>query len=499
MSKRSDEMFGIGAAVALGGVVLRGFSKLAFEKTFTFSAKKAVRYLNEKNKGKDTKLSRFLETIVGVTNEEIVELINQRADEVKEAMVSDTKKLDDTGQGLLEMTRQIQGMMVNYRQMGSEDRRFVQSLKAAIEPDTLASEIVRSMKESKDTNVLKVEDITNEIGAVFSGLGWDDKFDELQSHLARMEKDIHEILSRTESMADDVSELMDKLDDGNLGKTETAVSDSAMTRSNVVSAGGDVKITTADSIMNINAQELSKDDWKDLLSDAILGFGIGLDLDNDLETAYMEECLSESEIAMKYEEVDSLYSDLKMEEDIYLRLGNNLYLSGEYRKAYDCYMKAMEKKRKTAMANMNFMFSDRNFRDRVLLEITKVKDKLFFNLEELYEKNDSMNYKKVKKISDELTLFIGEIQASVEGALDEIESGSMVGGIDIGKYKPIATMYEKIFDGINELCKRTVLIRGCILSGKSDLIAQLASPLRNDILTLRNRFKARMKMYKEMI
>ncbi|MDP6156850.1 MAG: hypothetical protein QF682_12065 [Candidatus Thermoplasmatota archaeon] len=486
-------MLGIGAAVALGGVVLRGFSKLAFEKTFTFSAKKAVRYLHEKNKGKETKLSKFLETVVGVTNEELLEMINQRADEVKEALVSDSKKLDDTGQGLLEMTRQIQGMMVNYRHIGTNDRKFVQSLKAAIEPDTLASEIVRSMKKSNDVNVLRVEDITNEIGAVFSGLGWDDKFDELQTHLARMEKDIQEILSRTESMADDVSVLKDKLEDGNLGKTETAVSDSAMTRSNVVSAGGDVKITTVDSIMNINAQELSKDDWKDVLSDAILGFGIGLDLDSDLETAYMEECLSESDIAMKYEEVDSMYGDLELEEEIYLSLGNNLYLSGEYKKAYHCYRKAMAEKRKTAMANMNFMFSDRNFRHRVLIEITKVKDKLFFNLEELYDKNDSGNYKKVKRIHDEMTLFIGEIHAAVEGVLDEGETGATVAGIDVGKYGTVASLYDKIFDGINNLCRRTVLIRGSILSGKSDLIAQLATPMRNDILTLRNRFKARIK------
>jgi hypothetical protein len=54
-------------------------------------------------------------------------------------------------------------------------------------------------------------------------------------------------------------------------------------------------------------------------------------------------------------------------------------------------------------------------------------------------------------------------------------------------------LYDKIFDGINNLCRRTVLIRGSILSGKSDLIAQLATPMRNDILTLRNRFKARIK------
>jgi len=355
------------------------------------------------------------------------------------------------------------------------------------------------MRESKDANVLKVEDITDEIGAVFSGLGWDDKFDELQSHIARMEKDIHEILSRTESMADDVSVLKEKLEDENLGKTETAVSDSAMTRSNVVSAGGDVKITTADSIMNINAQELGKDDWKDILSNAILGFGMGLDLDSDFEIAYSEECLSESEVALKYEEVDFLYGDLDMEGDTYLRLGNNLYLSGEYRKAYACYRKAMKERQKTALANMNFMFSDRNFRDRVLLEITKVKDKLFFNLEELYDKNDSGTYKNIKRIHDELTLFIGEIHASVEGALDEMGNGAMVAGIDVGKYGPTASMYEKIFEGINDLCRRTVLIRGCIISGKSDLIAQLATPMRNDILTLRNRFKARMKIYKEMI
>ena len=430
--KRKDvtKMIGIGAAIALGGVVFKGAVKLSTDKGFSFGAKKMVRHLHEKNRGKDTKLSKFLNKLVGVSNEELATLIDQRTDEIKEAMITGTQQLDDTSEGLLEMTHQIQDMMFNYEQLGYEDREFIQSLKDTINPDTLASEIVESMEKYQGKGI-KIEDITGEIGDLFSEMGWDDKFDQVQSSLYRMEEDIKEILNRTGTMADDISDIKGKLEGESLGTKKTEIADSVLTRSNVITAGGDVVNITGEgkyigdgavniegetvNYTNINAQALSREDWKDVLSNAINDIGIGADLEKDLSSINNEQNFSYSEIAMKFKEVDTLYDNFEMESDTLLRMGNALYHSGEYKKSYECYMRALKERRTAAMANMSVLFSDKNFRDRILSEVSNINAQLNLGLKELYHNNDLRNYRVVKNIHDELMKLENNILASVEG------------------------------------------------------------------------------------
>ena len=498
--------------MALGGLLLKGVAKISVEKGFTFGAKKVTNHMHDKNRGKDTAFSRFLEKIVGVSNEELVELINARCDEIKDAMASPTIQLDETGEGLKEMMLQVQEMMNNYQDLGYEDKQFVQSLKEAVNPDTLASEIVDSLKRQQGPE-LKLEEITSEIEGLFRSMGWSEKFHQLQSSLDGMEIDIEEILERTHGIADDVSQIKDQLEDDNLGKKKTEISDSVMTRSNVITAGGDVINVggggkyIGDGAVNIegggdvnytviDGKSLTENVWKDVLSGVIKDIGIGADLDRDLK-GMDEQNLSYSDIAMKFKEVDSLYDNFEMESDTLLRMGNALYYSGEYKKSYECYMRALKERRSAAMANMGFLFSDKNFRDRILTEISNISSKLDLGLKELYQNNDLRNYRVVKKIHDELGMFENKILASVEGVPVERERKGTEGGIDQRRYEPIASMYDDIFQMLNEISDRAERIQTSILAGNSSSVADLAAPVRNDILKLKSKYSERMNIIKE--
>ncbi len=93
-------MLGMAATAALCGVLIKSIGRITTEKGFSFGAKKIINHLQEKNKGKETRFSRFLNKMVGVNNEELAALINERSDEIREAMLSGGGKLDQTGQGL---------------------------------------------------------------------------------------------------------------------------------------------------------------------------------------------------------------------------------------------------------------------------------------------------------------------------------------------------------------------------------------------------------------
>jgi len=513
MKSEDNKMIGIGATVALGGVLLKGAAKLSVEKGFGFGAKKAINHFAEKNKGEDTKFGKFLGKMIGVSNEELAALIDQRSEELKTAMISGTTQLDETSSGLLEMIRQTQDMMKNYQRLDHEDRQFIQSLKDAVNPDTLAKEIVETMKAYQGEG-LKVEDIREEIGDLFSSMGWSDKFDQVQSCLSRMEGDIGKILDRTGAMADEISGIKETLESDSMGEKKTDIADSVMTRSNVITAGGDVMNITGGgkyigdgavniegetvNYTNVDAKALSKDDWKDVLSSAIKDIGIGTELERDLKGMEDEQNLSYSGIAMKFKEVDSLYDNMEMDSDIFLRMGNALFLNGDYKKSYDCYMRALAEKKVAARANMAFMFSDKNFRDRLLREVGKSASNIQFSLKELYRSNDLRNYRTVKTIHDELTMFETDVKASVEGTIRERDRHGSTGGIDQDSYGEIAGLYEDVYTMVNSIARKAENIQNGVLSGDSVGVTEIAAPLRAEVQQLKQRYADRMSIIKEV-
>ncbi len=500
---------GVGAAVALGGVLLKGIGRKYAEKGVKIGAKKVASHLDEKGKGKESKISKLLKNFVGMSNEEIAILINEKSDEVQEAMITGTKHLDETSEGLLEMTRQIEVLMENYQGLGHDDKEFIQSLKDAVNPDFLAEEIVESMKRYQGEG-LKIEEITGEIGGLFSEMGWDDKFDQVQSSLNRMEEDIKEILDRTGNMADDLSDIKGKLKGDRMGKKKTKIADSVMTRSNVITAGeksiniagsgkyigdGAVNIEGENvNYTNIDAKALSQDDWKDILSNAIKDIGIGADLERDISSYDDERRDTYADLAVKFKEVDSLYDNMEMESDVFLRMGNALYLSGDYKKSYDCYMKAFQEKKAAARANMAFMFSDKNFRDRLLREVGKATGQIQLSLKELYRANDLRTYRMVKVIQDELSMFEKDVRASVEGIVKERDRRGSLGGINEENYGAIAAFYEEIYSIVNSISGKTEQIQNGILMGNSSGVGDIAAPIRAEVQQLRNRYKDRMSI-----
>jgi len=494
-------MLGMAATAALCGVLIKSIGKISTEKGFAFGSKKIINHLKEKNKGKETKFSRFLNKMVGVSNEDIAAMINERSDEIREAMLSGGGNLDETGQGLLEMTKQLQEMMENYQNMESRDQEFVQSLKDAINPETLASEIVEAMKERRE-DMLTVDDIKEEIGGLFDTLGWEEKFERLQSRLDRVDKDLKRILNKAGIMADDVSGIKKKLDGlgnikgGDIDNT-TEIADSVLHRSNVVTAGGDVEIINADKVTKIDVEGLSRSDWKDVITDAIKGSGIGEDLEH-LASITGDPCLSNSEIGKKFVEVNSYFGDFELDPEVLIRMANTFYTTGEYKKAYDCYMRVSEERRGCVEKNMKKVFSDRNVRERILSETSKVKDKLFLSLEELYESNDLRNYRSVKKIHDDLTLFVGDVRASVEGMPTERDRSGTTAGFGDEKFGKLAVLYEELFKRINAICWKAEQIRHCIISGSPGMIKEVTMPIKNDLVSLRNRYKDRMSIIKEV-
>ncbi len=506
-------MIGIGATVALGGVLLKGVAKLSVEKGFGFGAKKAISHFAEKNKGEDTKFGKFLGKMIGVNNEELAALIDQRSEEIKTAMISGTTQLDETSEGLLEVVRQTQDMMKNYQRLGHEDRQFIQSLKDAVNPDTLASEIVETMKTYQGEG-LKIEDIREEIGDLFSSMGWDDKFGQVQSCMDRMEGDIGRILDRTGAIADEISDMKENLEGDRMGEKKTEIADSVMTRSNVITAGGDVMNITGGGkyigdgavniegetvkYTNIDAKELSRDDWKDVLSSAIKDIGIGTELQRDLSSFDEGRKETYSDLAIKFKEVDSFYDNMEMDSDVFLRMGNALYLSGDYKKSYDCYMKALTEKKAAARANMAFMFSDKNFRDRLLREVGKSASNIQLSLKELYRSNDLRNYRTVKTIHDELTMFETDVKASVEGTIRERDRHGSTGGIDQDSYGEIAGLYEDVYTMVNSIARKAENIQNGVLSGDSVGVTEIAAPLRAEVQQLKQRYADRMSIIKEV-
>jgi len=350
--------------------------------------------------------------------------------------------------------------------------------------------------------MLTVDDIKEEIGGLFDTLGWEEKFERLQSRLDRVDKDLKRILNKAGIMADDVSGIKKKLDGlgnikgGDIDNT-TEIADSVLHRSNVVTAGGDVEIINADKVTKIDVEGLSRSDWKDVITDAIKGSGIGEDLEH-LASITGDPCLSNSEIGKKFVEVNSYFGDFELDPEVLIRMANTFYTTGEYKKAYDCYMRVSEERRGCVEKNMKKVFSDRNVRERILSETSKVKDKLFLSLEELYESNDLRNYRSVKKIHDDLTLFVGDVRASVEGMPTERDRSGTTAGFGDEKFGKLAVLYEELFKRINAICWKAEQIRHCIISGSPGMIKEVTMPIKNDLVSLRNRYKDRMSIIKEV-
>jgi len=492
---------GIGASIALGGVLLKAVGRMSAEKGFGLGAKRIVRHLHEKNKGKETRLSRFLETIVGMSNEELAGIVNERSDDILSAMRTGSDKLDDTGKNLLEMTEQLREMMENYGSMEDRDKKFIQSLRDVIDTDAMAAQITESLKEQQGEQ-LKAEDIVSELGDMFGKLGWNEKLEKLDARLERIDDDIKRILHRSRRTAGDLSDIKDKLDGIEgipVGDEETAIHDSVLHRSNVVTAGRDVKIISADNLTNIDASKLDRSVWKDVLSDAIRDLGIDTEIMKVARLEASDQCLTSSPIGRKFEEVTTVYENFDLDGDHLLRLGSSLYLSGEYAKAYRVLRKAMKDREETARENIEVLFSDRNFRDRVLLECRKVRSKLFSNLEELYENGDTRNYRFVKKVHDELSLFVSDVQLSVEGKIEDREKQGSVSGIESQKLERLAVIYEEIMLRINDLCRKSEEIRALIYAGEGEAIRSIAAPMKNDVVSLRNRYMDRTSIIREVL
>jgi len=161
-------------------------------------------------------------------------------------------------------------------------------------------------------------------------------------------------------------------------------------------------------------------------------------------------------------------------------------------------MRVSEERRGCVEKNMKKVFSDRNVRERILSETSKVKDKLFLSLEELYESNDLRNYRSVKKIHDDLTLFVGDVRASVEGMPTERDRSGTTAGFGDEKFGKLAVLYEELFKRINAICWKAEQIRHCIISGSPGMIKEVTMPIKNDLVSLRNRYKDRMSIIKEV-
>lgn len=506
-------MIGIFASVALGGVLIKGIAKLSAEKGFSFGAKRMIGHLREKNRGKDTKFSKFLDRMIGVSNEDLARLIEQRTEEIKEGLAGGGQHPDEVTEGLVEMTRQVQQMIADYKTLDHDDREFIQSLKDGVNPDTLALEVVETMKRYQGEG-LKVEDITSEIETLLTGLGWNEKITELQTSLDGMGEDVRKILNRTGKMAGDLHDIKGKLEGDTLGKRKTKIAESVMTRSNVITAGGDVMNISSGgkyigdgavniegenvNYTNIDAKALSRNDWKDVLTNAIKDFGIGDDLESDLSSFNEGRRETYSDLAVKFKEVDSLYDNMEMDSDVFLRMGNALYLSGDYKRSYDCYMRALKEKHTAARANLAFMFSDKNFRDRLLREVGKAAGRIQLSLKELYRSNDLRTYRTVKTIYDELTMFETDVKASVEGIVRERERAGSTGGIDQERYGDIAAFYGEIYGMMNGIAEKTEKILDLLLSGDASPVGALAAPLRAEVQGLKTRYSDRMSIIKEV-
>ena len=526
--KRNDviKMIGIGAAIALGGVVLKGVVKLSTDKGFSFGVKKAVNHLHEKNRGKDTKLSRFLNKLVGVSNEELATLIDQRTDEIIEAMMVGTQQLDETSEGLLEMTRQIQDMMGNYQQLGSEDQEFIQSLKDAINPDTLASEIVESMKKYQGEGI-KIEDITGEIGFLFSEMGWGDKFDQVQSSLDMMEEDIREILSRTGTMSSDLKDIKKRLEDAPpSSNTDITIQDSVLQRSAVGTAtGGGIGAVQGDAvgsgdvykdvqggvvknivtgqvggdvnIMNFNAEQLSKDDWKDVLSSAITKMKIPLDIDDEGDQDSFDKEFDyekTTHIQAKIEEVERHYGSHIGDCGVYVRLGNIAYKKGDLRNAMAYYSRALKIDKTCKKALKNSLTTDKMMRNRMIRELSKNNAHLSDIMEEAYEEGEFQVVKDLQKVLDEIEMFRKDIESSVEGIYD-IDQGR--GGIDVAKYDRVIAYDIEIIDQITEIVKHGKGFEDFDIDEISEYPKVFKKGVRNikkAIVTARNAYKDRMSI-----
>lgn len=500
----------IAASIALGGILLKTLGKISAEKGLSMGTKRIIQHLHQKNKGKETKLSKFLGALVGMSNEELAEMVGERSDEIMEAMRAGTGtgtgKLDETGENLLAMTEQLKDMMENYNDIEKRDQDFVQRLKDDIDTNEIARQIAESLREQqerqgKQGKQIEPGEIVAEFGDMFSKLGWTEKLEGLDSRLERIDDDIKRILHRTRRMDRGFSELNDKLDGIEgipVGDEETKIRDSVLHRSNVVTAGRDVRIISAENMTNIDASQLDRNVWKEVLSDAIRELGIDAEIRRVARLEAADQCLEESTISRKFEDVSRHHGDIGLDADHLLRLGSSLYLTGEYGKAYRYFRKAMTDREETAEDNIEKLFSDRHFRERVLRQAKKVANKLFVNLEELYERGDTRNYRPVKKVHGELSQFMDDVRLSVEGNLSEVENEGSMSGIEPGKLERLADIYEEVLLRINDLCRKSEEIRALIYSGNADGIKSMAMPMKNDVVSLRNRYVDRMSIIKEV-
>ena len=359
-------MLGVGAAVSMGGVMLKGAVKISTEKGYNLGLRNIISYFQSKNKNKNPKFTNFLKKLAGKTNEELAELIELKTEEIKNALAKTPTTKDDTIDGLVELTKQMQDMMVNYQELHKEEKQMIRDLGQSIDPDLLAREILQSIKVNLDLDV-KVEDIKVELKTLFKDMGLNHKFQELQTNLDVMKEDIDEILFQTQEIRSDVSDIKNNLEGESMGDKETNISDSVMTRSNVATGGRDAtNISGVGKYIgngainiegetvhytNIEADKITPDVWKSALSDVIKNIGIGDELNRDLESCNDEQGLSYSQIASKFSEVDSMYDNMEFESDTLLKMGNALYYSGDYKKAYSCYLKAMKDRKMAARAN----------------------------------------------------------------------------------------------------------------------------------------------------